>query len=194
MKPTMPTPILTRNILLAALTGFHLDKQRIDAKIAEVQAMLDGGTSATTPPFSEEKPTEGNHKRSAAVRQRMAEAQRARWAAIKGTSEPPSSATPEAGPPKRKQFSAAARKRMAEGQRLRYLKVKGQTESVSPEPATTQPPNPVAPKAKRQISEEGMKRMIAATKKRWRLQRAAAKTASTHKGVPRRSWQRRLHR
>jgi hypothetical protein len=34
---------------------------------------------------------------------------------------------------------------------------------------------PEAPKTKRRISKEGMTRIIAATKKRWRLQRAAAK-------------------
>ena len=179
----MPTPALTRDILLAALAGFQLDKQRIDAKIAEVQAMLAEGLPATTPPASEVAPKKGRRKRSAAVRKRMAEAQKARWAAIKGTSEPSSSATPEAGPPKRKQFSAAARKRMAEGQRLRYLKLKGETESVSPELPTPEPPTPEAPKAKRQISEEGMKKIIAATKKRWRLQRAAAKSAPAKKAV-----------
>ena len=34
-------------------------------------------------------------------------------------------------------------------------------------------------KPKRRISAEGMKRIIAATKKRWRLQRAAEKAAKT---------------
>src|ERR1019366_9533657 len=133
MKPTMPKPTLTQDILRAALAGFQLDKQRIDAQIAEVQAMLGGSGSPKTPTAtSEETPRKGRRKkRSAAVRKRMAEAQKARWAKIKGKSEP-----------------------------------------VSPEPAT-----PEAPKVKRHISPEGMKRMIAATKKRWRLQKAAAKAA-----------------
>jgi hypothetical protein len=67
---------------------------------------------------------------------------------------------------KRKKFSAAARKRMAEAQKLRYAKLKGET----------QPPTPAKPeasKAKRKISSEGMKRIIAATKKRWAAKRAA---------------------
>jgi hypothetical protein len=135
MKPIMPTPALTRDILLASLAGFQLDKQRIDAKIAEVQAMLDGGSPGKTPPLSEEKPKKGRRRRSAAVRKRMADGQKARWAKIKAESEPSSTPTPE------------------------------------------------APKAKRQISEEGMKRIIAATKKRWRLQRAAAKSAPAKKAV-----------
>ena len=41
-----------------------------------------------------------------------------------------------------------------------------------------------SPKPKRRISPEGMKRIIAATKKRWRLQKAAAKAASAKKVAP----------
>jgi hypothetical protein len=123
----MPASTLSRDILLAALAGFQLDKQRIDAQIAEVQALL-GGSSKPEPSVSDGTP----RTRSVAVRKRMAEAQRARWAKIKGESEPP-----------------------------------------SPEP----------PKAKRQISPEGMKRIIAATKKRWRLQKTKAATTATPKPV-----------
>ncbi len=103
----MPASTLSRDILLAALAGFQLDKQRIDAKISEVQAMLDGGSSpAPGAPSSEPKKTTGN-KRSAAVRRRMAEAQKARWARIKGDTEA-TPAAPEAGKAKRK-LSAAGR-------------------------------------------------------------------------------------
>jgi hypothetical protein len=185
----MPDPTISKDILRAALSGLQLDKQRIDRQIAEVQAMLEGGSRQTpsretVPSVSDEAPQEGRRKRSPAVRRRMAEAQRARWAAIKGTSEPPSPITPEAAPGKRKKFSAATRRRMAEGQRLRYLKLKGQTESsaapepITPQLATPEAATPEAPKAKRRISAEGMKNIIAATKKRWRLQRAAAKAQS----------------
>ena len=123
-------PTISQEILRAALNGLQLEKQRIDGSIAEVQAMLDGGSRKitapeATPSLSEEAPRKGRRKRSAAVRKRMAEAQRARWAAIKGPSEPPSPATSEAAPRKRKKISAAARRRMAEGQRRRYLKLKG---------------------------------------------------------------------
>lgn len=121
----MPRSTLTREILQAALAGFQLDKQRIDAKIAEVQALLDGSSPTAGASASEEAPKKRRRKRSAAVRRRMAEAQKARWAKTKGEAVPPSPAMPE------------------------------------------------APKAKRQISEEGMKRIIAATKKRWRKAKAA---------------------
>jgi hypothetical protein len=83
-------------------------------------------------------PTAPTRKRSAAVRRRMALAQQARWAKLKGETAPPSSASP------------------------------------APEP----------PPANRQISTEGMKRIVAATKKRWRLQKAAAKAALAENAAP----------
>ena len=84
--------------------------------------------------------------------------------------------TPEAAAPrKRKKFSAATRRRMAEGQRLRYLKLKGETE---PESVSPELPTPKPAKTKRKISAQGMKNIIAATKKRWKRQRAAAKAQS----------------
>jgi hypothetical protein len=140
----MPKPTFTRDILLAALAGFQLDKQRIDRQIAEVQVMLDGsGTPARKTTVSVETPGKTRGKRSAAVRRRMAAAQKARWAKIKGD---------------------------------------GTIESGSPSPAT-----PQAPKAKRQISEEGMKRIIAATKKRWKPQKAAANAAQAEEAVAKKS-------
>ncbi len=84
-------------------------------------------------------------------------------------------ATPEAPAPKRKKFSAAARKRMKDAQQRRWARIRGEGEP--PAPAT-----PEAPKKKRRISEEGMKRIIAATKRRWRLAKAAkAKTPAAKK-------------
>jgi hypothetical protein len=65
---------------------------------------------------------------------------------------------------------------MAEAQKARWAKIKGVAEA--PSPAT-----PEAPKPKRRISEEGLKRIIAATKKRWRLQKAAAKSALAKKAA-----------
>jgi hypothetical protein len=53
---------------------------------------------------------------------------------------------------------------MAEAQKARWAKIKGESEPAAPE----------APKAKHHISPEGMQRIVAATKKRWRLQKATA--------------------
>ena len=64
---------------------------------------------------------------------------------------------------------------MALAQKARQAKVKG--ESAPPTPSV----EPEQPKAKRRISEEGMKRIIAATKKRWRLAKAAKAQAAAAK-------------
>ena len=75
----------------------------------------------------------------------------------------------EAPARKHKKFSAASRRRMALAQKARWAKIKGEAAPLST-PAPT-------PATKRRISPDGMKRIIAATKKRWRLQRAATKSA-----------------
>ena len=90
--------------------------------------------------------------------------------AVPVTATTASTATPEASGRKGKKRSAAVRKRMQDAQRARWARIKG--ESETPAPVTKE-----APKAKRQISAEGIKRIIAATKKRWALKRAADKAA-----------------
>lgn len=102
----MPTNKLTNEIIIAAIDGFESQKARIDGQIAELRAMLPGGRTETaaTPEAAPRK-----RKVSAAARRRMAAGQKKRWAAIKGTSESPSSpATPEPAKPKRT-LSAAGR-------------------------------------------------------------------------------------
>ena len=86
-------------------------------------------------------------------------------------------ATPEAAPRKRKKLSAATRRRMREAQKRRYAKIRSQSEP--PTPAAT--PGPPAPK--RRISAEGMKRILAANKKRWAVKRAEAAKKSAPKKV-----------
>lgn len=91
----MPTKF-TAEILTAAIEGFEVQKARVDAQIADLRAMLDGGPARaiSTP----EAPTRKRKKFSAAARRKMAMAQRARWAGIKGTSP----ATSKSAKPKRK--------------------------------------------------------------------------------------------
>src|ERR1017187_7092350 len=122
----MPTK-LTPEIITAAILGFEEQKRHIDTQIAGLRAVLTGG------------PTEP-------------------------------SATPEPPQRKRKRFSAASRRKMAMAQKARWAKIRGESEPSAPAKA---------PKAKRGISKEGLARIIAATKKRWRLQKAAAKAQST---------------
>jgi hypothetical protein len=101
----MPTHKLTTEIVHAAIEGFEQQKLRIDGQIAELRAMLPGDRteSAATPEAAPPK-----RKVSAAARRRMALGQKARWAKLKGESEPPAPAMPEAAKPKRK-LSAAGR-------------------------------------------------------------------------------------
>ena len=90
---------LTPEIMTAAIEGFEGHKRRIDEQISELGAMLNGRqpTAAAAPQ------TIKRSTMSAAGRKRIAEAQRKRWAAVKGASEP---ATPQ--PPKRKRRLSAA--------------------------------------------------------------------------------------
>ena len=72
----MPTK-LSNEIITAAIEGFEAQKTRIDAQIAELQAVLSGGpTAAATTP---EVPTRKRRKMSAAGRKAIAEGQRKRW-------------------------------------------------------------------------------------------------------------------
>jgi hypothetical protein len=75
----MANPKLTKEIIDAAILGFEEQKRRIDAQIAELQGMRNGrgqlAVLSTQP------------RMSAAGRKAIAEAQRKRWAALKGTGD-----------------------------------------------------------------------------------------------------------
>ena len=98
----MHTRQLTAAILDAAIEGFEAQKRRIDEQIAQVRQLQNGHSPATTTSEPQKQP---RRKMSAAVRKRMGEAQRKRWAATKGDAETASKVT---AMPKRK-LSAAGR-------------------------------------------------------------------------------------
>ncbi len=78
-------PQLSTQIIEAAIDGFEAQKQRIDAQIAELRAMLSpNGSAAASEPVVRRK-----RGMSAAGRKAIAEAQRKRWAAAKGEPTPP---------------------------------------------------------------------------------------------------------
>jgi len=84
---------LNPEIMTAAIEGFEGQKRRIDEQISELRAMLNGRQpTAAAAPRTTKRST-----MSAAGRKRIAEAQRKRWAAAKGASQP---STPQ--PPKRR--------------------------------------------------------------------------------------------
>src|ERR1017187_4844297 len=112
----MPTK-LSNEIITAAIEGFEAQKTRIDAQIAELQAVLTG--ASTAPAAKPESPTRKRKKFSAASRRKMAMAQEARWAKIKGEPEPPAPAAKEAPKPKRK-LSAAGRRAIIAATKKRW--------------------------------------------------------------------------
>ena len=113
----MPTQKLTNEIIAAAVEGYEAQKIRIEGKIAELRAMLPGGSpeAAAVPEAPARK-----RKISAAARRRMAIAQKKRWAAIKGVAHAEPPAPKEAPKPKRRlskeglaRIVAATKKRWA---------------------------------------------------------------------------------
>lgn len=103
---------------------------------------------------------------------------------VTGEPQPASALLPTVSGRKGYKLSAEARERMSQGQRKRY----GHLHTVPEPPAPAIPTAEIsgrkgkkrineAPKPKRKISPEGIKRIIAATKKRWARVRAEAKAA-----------------
>src|SRR5260370_29199873 len=110
---------LTETIILAAIEGFESQKQKLDIEIAELRAMLDGGSAGTS--ATPEPPT-GKRKISAAARRRMALGQKARWAKLKAESEPPAPATTDVAKPKRR-ISVAGREASSDATKKRWAAV-----------------------------------------------------------------------
>ena len=154
------------SILEAALVGLEAQKKRIDAQIAEVRAMLASrpDEAATTPEASPRK----RRKFSVATRRRMKEAQQRRWAKIRGESEPPAQARPDAPKAKRK-LSAAGRKAIQEALRRRRAQKRAEAAKAAParKKAAVKKPAPAS-----------------AAKKSAPVKKAAVKKATAKKTAP----------
>ena len=113
----MPKQKLTPEIIAAAIDGYEAQKIRIDGKIAELRAMLPGGSAepAATPEPAKRK----RRKMSAAGRKAIAEAQRKRWAASKKAAGPGPTA-PQAAPKPKRKLSAAGRKAISAATKKRW--------------------------------------------------------------------------
>jgi hypothetical protein len=114
---------LTHEIITAAIDGFEAQKARIDAQIAELRALLRGGsTKPAAAEMAEPTPQTKRRKFSPDAIRRMREAQQRRWAKVRGESQAPvPPAKPEPPRPKRKlskagraNIVAALKKRWAE--------------------------------------------------------------------------------
>jgi hypothetical protein len=107
----MPTQKLTPEIIAAAIEGFESQKSRLDQQIAELGAMLPGGTAETA--ATPEAPGRKRRKFSASAIRRMREAQQRRWAKVRGESGLSAPAASEPEKPKRKLSAAAKAKLVA---------------------------------------------------------------------------------
>ncbi len=114
-------PQLTNEIIEAAIQGLENKKAHIDSQISELRQMM-GGKAAAAPAT---KAKGGRRKFSAEAIERMREAQKRRWAKVKGKSDSaPSTAaksTAAKAPKKRKsRLSAAGRKAISEAAKKRW--------------------------------------------------------------------------
>ena len=102
------------SLLEAALIGFEQMLRNLEEKMTEIRQRLssDGRAPGISPGRTQ------GRTRSAAVRRRMAAAQRQRWAAVKAKSKPPKAAG------SKRTMSPAARKRIAAAQRKRWALLK----------------------------------------------------------------------
>jgi hypothetical protein len=108
----------TKEIIEAAISGFEVQREHIDSQIAELRAMLRGGTPARTDGDGDARAIT-KRRFSAAARQRMREAQQRRWAKVRNGS----SAGKSAATPKRK-LSASGRKAIVAAQKKRWAEKK----------------------------------------------------------------------
>jgi hypothetical protein len=139
-KANMPIPKLTNEIITAALAGLAVQKQRIDAQIAQVRSMLPSGSkqSATTPEAAPRK----RRKFSAATRRKMRKAQQLRWKKIRGEAEP---APAKAPAKKKRKLSKAGKAAIVAAVKKRWAEKKAQ--AVKAKSAAAKKPAP--PKAKK---------------------------------------------
>ncbi len=146
------------NLTTGQLRDIIAIKEQIETLQSQLDSIAGGGEIST--PSGQKGPKKG--RRSAAVRARMAAAQRARWARIKGTG--PADSKP--AKKKKRKLSAAHRRKLikalAKARKMRWAKMK----------ATKATPK----KGKRRLSAAGRAAISAAAKARWAKQRATTTT------------------
>jgi hypothetical protein len=101
-------------VLEMALVGYELERNRIEAAIAEIQAELgQGGSrrSISTATASAEPKATGKKRFSVAARKRMAAAQKKRWQLLKAKKAPAKKTKPTAAPKRRKITAAPTAKK-----------------------------------------------------------------------------------
>jgi hypothetical protein len=109
----MPTQKLTSEFINAAIEGFESQKRRIDAQLSELKQLLRG--DSTSAAVVAEAPRHAR-KISAAGRRKIAAAQRARWAKVRGEGGSAASETPK----RKGRLSAAGRKAISKATKRRW--------------------------------------------------------------------------
>ena len=81
----MPKKQVDRGFLRMALVGYEAERQKIEAKIREIRALLNGPVKHTTHVAAVEEvaPVRKRRKMSAAARKRIGDATRKRWADLR---------------------------------------------------------------------------------------------------------------
>jgi hypothetical protein len=108
---------IDRRILEAALIGIETQKKELDERAAQIRQMLNGNEAGAIAATSEPAPRK-RRTLSAAARKRIAEAQKARWAKVRGESQ----AKAEAPKAKRKLSPSARAKLVANLKKARAAK------------------------------------------------------------------------
>ena len=117
---------LNPEIIVAAIEGFENQKDRLDAQIGELRAMLNGRRTESA---AAEPPKRKRQRISAASRKRIAKAQRKRWAATKQQSAPSLQILTSEAQRKRR-LSAAGRKRIIEATKRRWALKRAELEQA----------------------------------------------------------------
>jgi len=127
-------------ILQMALVGFEIEKDRIEAAIAEIQAEL--GNSRSTSRGTNEPAAPRRKCFSAAARKRMAAAQKKRWKALKAQQQAEAKKAKPTAPVKRQKatITTAKKKRTAPAKAAKKIAravSKPKAKAVAPRPQTT---------------------------------------------------------
>jgi hypothetical protein len=122
----MPTQKLTAEIIHAAIEGFESQKRRIDCQIDELRQLLNGDRAET----GTHSGTPGRKRKiGAAGRRRMAAAQKAGWAKIRGEAQPASSLTAPKPATQKRKLSAAGRTAISEATKRRWAAKRAEAQS-----------------------------------------------------------------
>jgi hypothetical protein len=122
-------PTLSKQIIEAAIEGFEGQKLHIDAQIAELRAMLNGGPVASV---TEPKAGTAKRKMSPAALRHMREGQQRRWAKAKAEPAAALKVVSKASKPKRR-LSAAGKAAIVAALKKRWAAKRaatGETKSV----------------------------------------------------------------